>query len=215
MKNDSEDSKHKEGDEIKFNPADFLRENLEKYNSTNYQVNYIQDNKSTTKKLIKSTVIFLLIIGVISGVYIVFSTIRNSNNKQLEEDKAISELAARYNAITDWKEQLDELDDVYSIDVENALIRKDKRPLLISAYVQDIVTKNGIPYLIFSEVGSPDIEITFILEYDSGQIEQLIKQVRENNEIALIASITTVQKANESSDKFLANGRCLELLNQR
>ncbi len=210
--------------DAKLSPTELLRKEFNKYesqaNRNKSSSNIIPSRSSNlTYKFVKILIIFLIIIGIIYGAYIYFSEMRNSSHKQLEEKQALSKLIAKYSAIDDWRDNLEKLDDVYSIDVENALIRKDNLPLLISGYIQDIVTRDGKHYIYFSEVGSPSPEIIFILEYDSDQTEQLIKQLHENNEFTLIASITSVQKSDNAlfdsdlSDKFLANGRCVELLN--
>jgi N-dimethylarginine dimethylaminohydrolase len=71
-------------------------------------------------------------------------TIRKAviQTKKETSHKAIIELVDKYNAIIDWKKPLSKIEsNVFTMEVEDALLRKDNRPVLFLASVEDIKRK--------------------------------------------------------------------------
>jgi hypothetical protein len=179
-------------------------------------IHSIQDNDSKNRKSLKLGILILITIGVGFGFYKYLGYRKDSQLKEEAEKQAISNMVTKFNAVTDWRGDLDDLEDPYSLDVEKILIREDKRPLFLSVYVRDIRTKDSKVYVNLYEAGSPAPEIRFMLECNSSQTEKF--RDRNNDEFAVIASINSVTKfqssetESESSNTFVANGQCLDLL---
>jgi hypothetical protein len=128
-------------------------------------------------------------------------------------------LAGRYNAITNWKAKFEDVDEIYVADVQDALIRKDGRPLLVSVEVIDIVKAEDKNIVHFRETNSDDPDTRFILECSSEQIKTITEHRDEFTEFAVVASIASVRRANKEDvhedsdplDTFIATGTSLDL----
>jgi len=94
-----------------------------------------------------------------------------------EIEKKMIEMAKHYNAVIDWEKTL-ELEEIfpmpYTLEVQNALIREDKRPVLFIASIQDI-ERSGNEYIIsFDRRGSfPGL---FILKCSELQVQKILNQ---------------------------------------
>jgi hypothetical protein len=158
--------------------------------------------------------------------------------KEESTRKAIIELADKYNAVADWKKPLSKIWsdvlDVFTMEVEDALLRKDNRPVLFLAQVKDVERKEGAYTVRFwNEFGKmPQVE--FVLDCSDEQVRKITQQQRSQygSNYAVIAAINKVKKVAfevtpviegygeethgkieiDTSDAFVASGHCIDLL---
>lgn len=195
------------------------------------------------KSIISKIVVVLMLLAM--GICIVLCII-SCGRPKLEEEKvetekkmkieqAITEVVGRHKAVAGWGKNLREkymsmLMKVYSIQVEEALIRNDRRPILFFASIEDVARQNDKYFAHFHNWGNIDPDIHFVLECNSDQVEKIMEQSATYFErYAVVALISIIQRpkfepraysengeepeiAVESSDIFIARGRCLDLL---
>lgn len=148
---------------------------------------------------------------------------------QVEKERKITEevqaLCSKHNAVRDWGESRLF---PYTIDVQDALIRTDGRPVLFFARVTD-VTKKADKYSVHFEASFvPTIHL--FLDCTSDQIKQLMLQRKDWPEFyAVIATVSEVNRIKfeittslyseeiflESVPfglDFICKGKCLDLL---
>src|SRR5688572_16788703 len=83
-----------------------------------------------------SWVLLLLLVAFLSyGGYKYFNYQKNVRVRKAIERQNISNLVAKYNASTDWRKKLEQLDEPRITDVQDALITKNNLPLLLSSYI--------------------------------------------------------------------------------
>lgn len=196
------------------------------------------------KKTILKVVFIFIIWGV--GIWIVSNIASCGRSKQdkekvetekkIQTERLIAGMVARHNAVTDWNKNLekkaDELKDLYTIEVEEALIRSDGRPVLFFSSVDDIIREKNKHFVHFSKwLGLLSPDIRFVLECDSDQVKKILSQTERGflAEYAVVAVVSSIQRPKfdvkaqsmdsgepgivvEYSDIFIAQGRCLELL---
>jgi len=174
---------------------------------------------------------------------------RNKGNKQaaasakkFQHIPQVQELCSKYNAITNWKQQLGKngfYGHTFTIEVEDALIRTEGRPILFYGTVNDIVRESD-KYLVYFGFGFAAIlrdtyyllneKVFFVLDCTQEQVEQITNNPAGiYDEYAVIAQISQVEKVRfelksnamsdedvsvdlEPSDVFMAKGKCLDLL---
>jgi hypothetical protein len=184
---------------------------------------------------------------VIGGILIWWLHIKNNTTekaitKQAKEEsvhKVIIELADKYNAVVNWSEPLSKkefLSPVFTIEVEDALLRKDNRPVLFIAKVKDVVRKENeylVRFLAAGSLETSSLMFEFILDCSDEQVSKVIQQQIEYGDCyAVIASINKLKKVAfevtpvvDSDDEgnygaieidtpntFVATGRCIDLL---
>ncbi len=153
--------------------------------------------------------------------------------KHLQSEKSVADMVAKHNAVTDWKQNLNKngeffWDSVYTIEIEEALIRSDGQPILFFCGVNDIVRKEDKYLVYFSNLFDFLIpaDIHFVLDCTPDQVKEIMLNRADLFEkYAVIARISEVKKATlklanyaeidkvvlEPSNVFIAEGRCLEL----
>jgi uncharacterized protein YxeA len=195
------------------------------------------------KSIISRIVVVLMLLAM--GVCIVSSIIscgrpklekeKVETEKKMKIEQAITELVGRHNAVTGWEKNLREkymsmLMKVYSIQVEEALIRNDRRPVLFFASIEDVARQDDKYFAHFHNWRSIGPDIHFVLECNLDQVEKVTEQSADYfKQYAVVALISIIQRpkfepraysengeepeiAVESSDIFVAKGRCLDLL---
>lgn len=194
-------------------------------------------------KNIASKIVFTLIALAI-GIWIVSNIISSQHSKAEEEkeevekkiqiEQTISNMVARHNAVTDWNKNFYEGDTLlrhtYTVQVEDALIRNDGRPVLLFGSVDDVIRQGNKYYVHFQNVLYQGPDIHFVLECDSEQVKKIMGHMAGLfNQYAVVALIQSLQRPKfevtafshsgedaevvvESSDIFIARGRCLDLL---
>lgn len=159
--------------------------------------------------------------------------------KKIQIEKSVSEMIGKYNAVTDWKKNLNNentlLAPIYTVQVEDVLIRNDGRPVLFFGFVEDVTRQGDKYYIYFQFYDFLDPDIRFILECDSEQAKKVMSQrVDRFEQYAVVVLISSLQRPKfevkaysqsdeysedeysevvvESSDIFIAKGHCLDLL---
>lgn len=157
------------------------------------------------------------------------------------QDK-VAEFASQHDAVTNWNESFVDQDfmqeNTYSFEVENALVRKDGRPLLILATIDDISKENDtyllhlsteLLDLVFPQ--SPMLDLRLVLEGEQDLVEKITTRGARGfiDTYAIIATISSVSRPNfvakayptygeeaqivvESPDFFVVRGRCIDLM---
>lgn len=152
----------------------------------------------------------------------------------------VQKLCSQYNAVTDWKQHIDKKgfgEHTYTIEVEDALIRTDGRPILFYGSIHDVVRKPD-KYLVYFGSGWGTLlrnpffgvfgcDIHFVLDCTPSQVEQIMRHPASGfDDYAVIAQISEVEKIRfelssgesgekvhvETSDVFMVKGKCLDLL---
>lgn len=157
--------------------------------------------------------------------------------KHAEIAKIIYVMVNKYNAITDWGKRFEgrigSFDTTYTIEVQDAIVKTDGRPILFFNHLNDVVKKGEKYFLYFGdEFGVEEgANIHFILECTPGQAEKIMVQSKEVfDNYAVVGQITEVKKirfqhtyiADEDADfidvefapsnVFIANGVCLDFV---
>ncbi|MEA2006253.1 MAG: hypothetical protein U9O50_08380 [Acidobacteriota bacterium] len=196
----------------------------------------------------------LIILIITLGCLVILSSCGESKKeekKQMEKVKRkteivkrITEMAKIYNAVIDWEKDLrpkNFLRNVFTVEVQRALVRENNRPVLFIAGVQDI-EKRGDEYIVYFdrwagyysinlESLEANLPILFIIKCTEEQAQRILNQPNEIlfENYSVIASISDVHKmrfsltpyslgeheANieiDSSEVFIAKGNCLDLL---
>lgn len=161
--------------------------------------------------------------------------------KKFQLTPQVQELCSKYNAVTDWKQRIGKKgfgEHTYTIEVKDALIRTDGRPILFTYPVYDIVRESD-KYLVCFSVSMLDAifsgvvsdidfflscDVHFVLDCTADQVKQIMNH--SAGCYAVIAQISEVEKVRfelssgdsgekvrvETSDVFMAKGKCLDLL---
>lgn len=146
--------------------------------------------------------------------------------KQLQANHDLSLMVEKHNAVALWESEL-KGKAILTINMQDSLIRADKRPVLLLVALSDLFQANG-KYFIEAEGYYRLVETHFSLEIQRDQINK-INDAAPDDHFGIIAEITSVRKprlkvsANpdskdepeiefDASDVLLADGKCLDLL---
>jgi hypothetical protein len=148
----------------------------------------------------------------------------------VQSTPAIAQMVSKYQAVQFWENDVRDIGRVFAVNVQEAIVRGDKRPILLINQIADLVKEGDKYYLNFESVTYTH-DIYFKLECDAEQVNKLTTQSSgPNNEYAIIADVTSVRKLKfnvsaspkgeeeaeldlNTSDSFTAEGKCLALLN--
>lgn len=188
--------------------------------------------------------IVIVIIAIAIGVYVV-SNIISSRRSKVEEEKAnaekklkiernISDMVVQFDAVADWRSSFDEkdiLEPIYTIHIQEALLKTNGRPILFYASVDDVLKREKQHIVRFVNWLDIGLTIYFELQCNEDQTKRLLEIPTEFflDEFAVIAQIEEVRKPEfavrayargseeaeievESSDIFIATGKCLDFL---
>ena len=185
--------------------------------------------------------VWVVIIGGI-GVWwfsVKHNTVKNekaqeakSEYEQEEKQKTITQFSNKYNAVSDWSELLSKksaTSPILTMEIEDALLRKDNRPILLRVTLDDVERKENKYLAYFSADFSVDFtSLKFILDCNDEQIKKITqRQLRLSDEYAVIAEIQKIRKITFESavedkdgeesgtyimDTLIATGKCLDLL---
>jgi len=169
--------------------------------------------KDRTGEIIIAVAVILIVFT--SSIYI-YWTKNASLPKEEAEMRAINNMVVKFNANDNWRTKLEGLDEIYISDVQEELVRKDARPVLLYVQVVDVSNSNDKSIIQFRSREASEPEIRFNLECDPQQAKMVIGNRNTDFEYAVIASISSVDrwshKSDEDSEPFMANGRCLDLM---
>ncbi len=150
-----------------------------------------------------------------------------------EVQARIAELSAKYNADTEWQKPFDKPDRLffYTVELQRALIRKDGRPLVFVALVDDVFLHTDGRYVLQAHLTvGLDREIHLDLRCGVQELRGLLDRTPEIlEEFAIVARVREVRKpllqavaqagdemantpevALEPSRVLLASGDCLD-----
>jgi len=186
----------------------------------------------------KKIIWFLIIVALVAGGYYLLFVNKQADKKEETKQEEISksdlitkELADKYQAITDWEENL-----TYTIQVQERLITG--KPILFRGYVDDVFNRDGKTFIRFSSSFFSFSSVDYVLELECNKeiLDKIFSEQQNKNdflmffdEYAVIANIQEVSKPVfaikgsalsedeveidiESSDLFTAKGICLDVV---
>jgi len=154
----------------------------------------------------------------------------SSSEVMTEEERVeeIAEFASQYDAVSDWGVLFEDpdayLEEVYTFEIEGALLRTDSRPVLILATLEDVTKENDTYFLHFSTLSANQFSYSFlipelrlVLEGEKNLIDTVTSGPRTFfDEYAIIATISSVSNptllTNEPSDFLVVRGHCVDLM---
>jgi len=186
----------------------------------------------------KKIIWFLIIVALVAGGYYLLFINKEAGKKEeakqeeiSKSDLIIKELANKYQAITDWEENL-----TYTIQAQERLITE--KPVLFRGYVDDVFNRDGKTFIRFSSSFFSFSSVDYVLELECNKeiLDKIFSEQQNKNdflmffdEYAVIANIQEVSKPVfaikgsalsedeveidiESSDLFTAKGICLDVV---
>lgn len=200
------------------------------------------------KKAFGKVVIILIVLGV--SYWIISSIVstrqaeskKQADNAETQEVKAeellkikksVQDMVAKYNAMTDWQGILKKksIEPVFTLEVQDALIRKDSRPIVFVSAVEDIVrdSNNYTAHFHNKYKHLFRADIHFVLDVTPDQVQEIMKHPNSIFEYyAVFVNINSVRKiryevvadddkgvsidSSMTSNVFEATGRCLDLI---
>jgi hypothetical protein len=157
------------------------------------------------------------------------SKVEKQRVEQQEQSRdAVVAASKRYGAIIDWEERLK--DSSFSIQIEDAIMPEDGKPIVVEGFVEDVARHNDQYYLYINNWRTGGNTISFVLECDPATARHVIEKNDSFGSVSVIAQITSVEKAQlalrsgvkttedpapieiDSSSLFIARGKCLEVV---
>ena len=160
----------------------------------------------------------LWILAVMIIVTIILNGCDSDSSEETAQEKKkhkiaeeVQRLCSQYDAVTDWKQRIGEKafgQHTYTIEVENALIRTDGRPILFYGVADDIV-KESDKYVVYWSTGFASLlrgsgaildlafgrDFRFVLDCTPSQVEKIMdNSVSTFDDYAVIAQISKVEK---------------------
>lgn len=126
---------------------------------------------------------------------------QEQSQRKARQTKVKNDLAVKFGAITDWDKNLKDRGLLYTIDVQEALIRSDKTPVLFEAFVED-VTRDNNKYIV--RLVSSSLEIYFLLEC-TPEVATKFRSRKGFKKVAVIALISFVTKPTIKLESELAS----------
>jgi hypothetical protein len=166
------------------------------------------------------------------------SKIRATKEKHRREQTehtttAVQDAVARHNAIGEWRKPFEKnLSAPFSLQLDKALVQTNGRPVLVQGFVEDISRRGETYFVSVNDWHVGVASMHFVMECDGATAERLIARSSPFLEVAVIAKIESVSRAEielksgtrttedeapveiDTSSVFVANGRCLEVLIQ-
>ncbi|MBW8015067.1 MAG: hypothetical protein FVQ82_02700 [Planctomycetes bacterium] len=191
---------------------------------------------SVSTKTKNIAVAFIIIGIVITALIWRVSRVKLEKKSKFRIKQTIDEMVAKCNAITDWDKSFvdyeKKVDDghrsIYTIDIKEALVNDEHRPVLFYGYVSDVKKIKETYFAVFTMV--ENVDISFALKCNSEQIEKILNQPTKDyaDSYAVFATISEIHRPEfevdayqdsedgpyilvEPGDYYIANGICLDL----
>lgn len=170
----------------------------------------LEDGGSISKGNIIAIMVAFIVLAY--GFYYFNKQMAISQLKQQETKLAVSKMVGKYQAVSfNWSD-FDDRNEIYVLDIQNALKVGDTHPVLLKAIVVDVVSTDSKYFVHFN-----DDKIRFILECNLAQVKSITQERNKESDYAVIALISSVQRKSVSNDaedeeQFLASGSCLDLM---
>jgi|SRR5947209_1577528 len=118
----------------------------------------------------------------------------NKIDDLIRSNSALAELISKHRAVPDWEKEVRDRGRVFAFDVQEAIVRQDKRPILLVTEIDDAV-KDGDKYYLNLEAINYTADIYFTLECSAEQVQQIAGQVESvKDNYAIIADVASVRK---------------------
>lgn len=174
----------------------------------------------TTGNWLRVTITIVVIAMILSlagyGIRWLNESNKSSQKEYAAEAQAVTSMVKKFNAEREWREKLEEVDELYLADVQTALVRNDGRPVLLYVQIVDVFGSGDKTIASFHSREAQPPELRFNLESDPQQVKKIIDNRDTNFEYAVIASISSVERSpqteDEDKEQFMASGRCLDLM---
>ena len=153
---------------------------------------------------------------------------RHRAERTQKAKEMVAEAVERRGAIANWNQKLPSLPSApLSVEVEEAVVRNDGKPILVDGLLEDIARRDNRFYLYVDDI---DSSIHFILECDTDTVRHLREHRDSYYQISVIAQVNSVGKAElelksgaktteddapveiDWSSLFLARGKCVEVV---
>jgi hypothetical protein len=141
--------------------------------------------------------------------------------KDKATEKRVSQLASRYDAVTDWRKSLGSKDIVrqtYSAELTPLFVRSDERPILFIALVRDVSSEPD-GYTIHFETQANLSQVKLLLQCTPEQAQLVMSHPADyENLYAVIAQIREVVSSDETVEQGksrpapVASGKCIDLM---
>lgn len=132
---------------------------------------------------------------------------------------SVTAMVERHSAVTDWQARFERSIDPGAVNAESLreeLVRQDHRPLLFFGFARLRVDAAGHCILVLDSDDEMLAQLQLQLGCDSVKAMPTARDIENNNEYAVIASIDAVEAGNfddpSSMPRFVAEGRLVELL---
>jgi len=176
--------------------------------------------KNAVGKIVTIVIVLAVAYWIVSGVLSRRQTqaqrraakVEEQAEKRVQIKKSLEDMVVKYNAATEWHRDFDFDQEnaglfgppIYTIQIEDALVRADKRPVMFVAHVEDVV-KGETEYSVHFSTADPfgiflsRPSIRFILHCTHDQVNLIMQNPRdaglfERENYAVIAEISGVRK---------------------
>lgn len=186
----------------------------------------------------KITKIFIALMLIVIVSYFGYQFLKKDTSEEAgepvqtksEKEVAIEELADKYDALTNWNENIH-----YTIQLQD-LISKSDRPILFTGYIDDIFKKDEQYFIRFVTDFLTTPEIRFVLQSDYDKILGVLDASEGDDllfkffgDYAVVASIDEIKKMNlqitgylegaeevaleyTPADIYIATGNCIDFI---
>ena len=159
---------------------------------------------------------------------------REAEAQRAARERRIQDLAARHGADSQWRGPFEDYSRLqfFSVEIQRALIKPDKRPVVIVAPLGDVIEVGGNRYELRAHIGIALTEIHFFLQASDPLVSELLAHPPEFlEEVAVVARIHRVARAVfrvatdepdeeertlpnvviEPGEELIATGDCIEI----
>lgn len=135
-------------------------------------------------KTIVVSLIILIVIGwfisrFVSNRHERLEREKKEEEKRLSIEKNLKEMIVKWNAVVDWDKQLNRnliFEFILTAELQDILIREDKRPVLFFLYLKDVVKKDNNSYVAYfdrTHLLEPP-SVNFVVNCNNGQYKHII-----------------------------------------
>jgi len=139
-------------------------------------------------------------------------------NESAAYERAVGAMAARHGATPALTDKLAASGNVYTYQVQNALLAATGRAVSFGATVADLKKSDGAYLLELDAVGDGPPAVHYLLECDALAAQKIMGANPPVTRVMIVATISAVERAEPSAPvagaggRYLAKGRCLELV---
>jgi hypothetical protein len=183
---------------------------------------------------IKNAIIILFVSLIIIGLFGCSSDKKapkevTNKERKLQLDNIINKIANKYNADITFREGVNFERFPYTIEMNDILMPKDNRPIVIHGFCSDVVKRDNKYFISFAQDDFKGVSVIFELESSKEQVSKLLKNNSLfNDEYVVIAKITKFEKikklildnqgdyyeerCTDNCHCYKANGLCIDMI---